>query len=575
MFLRPDEFKKILLRNKIISAEKFQKYLEQARKKGKNITDFILESKIISEQELSKMLSEYFHIPYIDLQNKQIPKNILSIIPEPIAKTHKIIAFEKTRNDLKVAMLDPRDLQTIEFIKKKTNLEVKLYITTPKEISNALHQYRSSLKARMSLITETDQEGKSIEELKNMAHNLPIVKIVDSLLEYAIFENASDVHIEPQEKELIVRYRIDGILKEVMNFSKNVLPAITARIKVLASLKLDEHRLPQDGRFKMEKEGEKISFRVSIIPTFYGEKTVMRLLNESKKIPSLIELGISEYNLKKIQRNIKKPHGMILVTGPTGSGKTTTLYSILNILNSSEVNISTVEDPIEYQMPHINQTQVEPKIGLTFANGLRSLLRQDPDIIMIGEIRDNETAEMSINASLTGHLVLSTLHTNDAATAFPRLLDMQVEPFLIASTVNIIIAQRLIRKICMNCIESYELDKEMLAHIEERVDTKTLLAVMAKEGIITHNQKLRSLLFYRGSGCTQCDKKGYKGRVGIYEVIEKTSEIEKLIIANTSGDKILKAAQATQGMTTLLQDGFIKAKMGMTTIEEILRTTQE
>jgi type IV pilus assembly protein PilB len=413
------------------------------------------------------------------------------------------------------------------------------------------------------------------EDLKKLAADLPVVRIVDTLLEYAVFEDASDIHIEPEEKEINVRYRVDGILRHVMTLPKNVQQGISARIKILANLKVDEHRLPQDGRFKINNKEYKVSFRVSIIPTFDGEKIVMRLLKEKAQILSLEQLGFQQSSLEMIKRNIEKPHGMILVTGPTGSGKTTTLYTVLNILNTPEVNICTVEDPIEYRMAHVNQSQVNAKIGFTFASGLRSLLRQDPDIIMVGEIRDQETAEIAIHAAMTGHLVLSTLHTNDAVTTLPRMADMGVASFLIASTTNLIIAQRLVRKICPNCIQSYNLDKPAVDELGKILNVDEIIIALKKVKVIANNQdKFESLLFYRGKGCKQCNGTGYKGRLGIYETLEITPDIAELIMKKAT-EKEIKDAALKQDMITMIEDGFIKAKNGITTIEEIMRVTKE
>ena len=408
-----------------------------------------------------------------------------------------------------------------------------------------------------------------------MAQDLPIVRIVDTLLEYAIFEGASDIHIEPTEKDVVIRYRVDGVLRDVMRLPKSIQPGLIARIKILANLKIDEHRLPQDGRFKITTSDYKISFRVSIIPVFDGEKVVLRLLNESAEVLSLEQLGLQLKALELIKLNIKKPHGIILVTGPTGSGKTTTLYTLINLLNKPDVNISTIEDPIEYRMPRINQSQVNPKIGYTFAVGLRALLRQDPNIVMVGEIRDNETAEIAAHAAMTGHLVLSTLHTNDASTTPPRLLEMDIAPFILASTINVIIAQRLVRKICLNCIQSYTLTKKAVEDIEKRFNLKRMLEVLEREGIIlSAKTPIDSLLFYRGKGCKQCNNTGYKGRIGIYEVLQVDTKIQNLILSRATTDEVRKAAEE-QNMLTMQQDGFIKAKNGITTIEEVLRVTKE
>ena len=394
-------------------------------------------------------------IPFVDLKGKKLDMAVLSLIPEPIARNHNIVAFKKENDTLEVAMLDTEDLSAIDFIKKKTGLRILPRLTDNESIKAALVQYQKSLKAEFgdiiqkevgSIKTLAEQMGGDANneaDLKKLAEDLPVVRVVDTLLKHAIIQDASDIHIEPMEEEVLVRYRIDGILHDAMVLPKNAGPSITARIKVLSNLKLDEKRLPQDGRFKVEMNGEKVSFRVSLLPTYYGEKTVMRLLRENVKGFTLEVLGFHGRNLELIHEATRLTTGMILTTGPTGSGKTTTLYTVLDILNTPDVNISTIEDPIEYQMSRINQTQVKPEIGFTFGSGLRSLVRQDPDIIMVGEIRDNETASLAVNAALTGHLVLSTLHTNSSAGAIPRLVDMKVEPFLIVSTVSIVIGQRL------------------------------------------------------------------------------------------------------------------------------------
>ena len=412
-------------------------------------------------------------------------------------------------------------------------------------------------------------------DLKKLAEDLPVVRIVDTLLEYSVIEGASDIHIEPEEKNITVRYRIDGILRNVMVLPKNVHSGIAARIKILANLKVDEHRLPQDGRFKISTDEYNVAFRVSIIPTFDGEKIVMRLLNEKAQVLSLEQLGLQPRPFEILKRNIAKPNGIILVTGPTGSGKTTTLYTILNILNTPQVNISTIEDPIEYRMPHVNQSQVNAKIGYTFAAGLRAFLRQDPNIIMVGEIRDQETAEIAVQAAMTGHLVLSTIHTNDAATTMPRLSEMGVPSFLIASTVNIIIAQRLVRKICPYCIQSYNLDKEAIEQLEKQVNIKDILRTLEDEkAILNANKGISSLLFYRGKGCKKCNNTGYKGRIGIYEVMENSKDLSALILRNASAKEI-NAQARLEGILTIVEDGFVKAKNGITTIEEVLRVTKE
>ncbi len=573
--LTEEQLQKILSKQKILDKGSFDKLQVEASKQGKKIIDLILEKKIITEENLYDAAAQYFNLPFINLKGQIIRKDILLLIPEAIAQTHKIIAFDLEGDNLKVATLNPDDLQTIEFLKKKTGFKLILHLSSPTTIKEILKQYHKSLKAEFKEITDVTDTPKSTDkELKELAQDLPVIRIVDTLLEYAIFEGASDIHIEPAEKEVLVRYRIDGILRDVMTLPKNAQTGLTARIKILSNLKLDEHRLPQDGRFKVSTDQYKVAFRVSILPVFDGEKIVMRLLNESSQILTLKKLGFQKKAFNIVKINITKPHGMILVTGPTGSGKTTTLYTVLNLLNTPEVNIATVEDPIEYRMPRINQSQINPKVGFTFASGLRSLLRQDPDIIMVGEIRDLETAEIAIHSAMTGHLVLSTLHTNDAVSTLPRLQDMGIASFLIASTTNVIVAQRLLRKICPNCIQSYNLTKENIKELEQRYNIESLLQSLAKEGVIASPDiPLKELLFYRGKGCKQCNNSGYKGRIGIYEVLEITADIQELIMKKAAAQELALAAKK-QDMLTLFEDGIIKAKNGVTTIEEILRVTK-
>lgn len=431
-------------------------------------------------------------------------------------------------------------------------------------------EFGDIIKRESQVLAETSSGGS--EDLKKIAEELPVVRIVDALLTHAIIQNASDIHIEPMETEIVVRYRIDGILHDAMTLPKTAAFGIVARIKVLANLKLDEKRLPQDGRFKMEVNEQKVSFRVSTLPTFYGEKTVMRLLRENAGGFTLEGLGFHGEGLERIHHATKQTTGMILATGPTGSGKTTTLYTILDIVNTPGVNISTVEDPIEYQMPRVNQTQVRPEIGLSFANGLRALVRQDPDIIMVGEIRDGETASLAINAALTGHLVLSTLHTNSAAGAVPRLFDMGVEPFLLVSTLRVIIAQRLVRVLC-NQKEKYTLSKNEIASLERMADLDRVLTTLKDEHIVDGSATWSSIPFCKPSPSPECGD-GYSGRLGIHEVLTLSSAIRDLIIANATTDTIEKQARK-EGMLTMAEDGIYKAAQGVTTLEEVFRVVSE
>lgn len=570
------QLKDFIKDGELIADDKLEEAFQYAEEQKKFLGDILLENKLIEESKLRELYAYILGVPFVDLRREIIPVDILQIVPEPIAKKYKIVAFEKKENAIKVAMLNPEDIQTIDFIRKKTGLKIITCLTSEESIEAVLKQYEKSLKAEFGDIIDINASKIGSEEetdLKRIAQGLPIIRIVDTLIKHAILQDASDIHIEPEENDVKVRYRIDGILHDAMSLPKPVKDGIVARIKVLSNLKLDEHRIPQDGRFKIERDGKKISFRVSILPVFDGEKVVMRLLDESSKGLTLEKMGLYGRGLEIVHRNIKRPNGMILATGPTGSGKTTTLYTIMDILNTSEVNICTVEDPIEYRMPRINQTQIYPKVGLTFATGLRSLLRQDPDIIMVGEIRDNETVEMAIHSAMTGHLVLSTLHTNNSAGALPRLLDMGAEPFLVASTVNTIIAQRLVRKLCPDCKQAYKVTIEKLEKIGVDDEFIKTFKLMEKN----NNKEASSgeeITLYKSVGCEQCGKEGYHGRIGIFEVLEVDEDIKNLVSRKASTEEIQTKAREN-GMMTMLEDGISKAIQGTTSIEEVLRVTRE
>ncbi len=574
--LNQDKIIKALEASYILTEEQYKRIQTEAKNKKVSLEDYLLANNIISENKLYELVAGQIKIPFVDLKNTVIRKDILLAIPEPIAQTHGIVAFDRTKETIKIATLDPDDLQTFEFIEKKFNTKLEIHLTTPASIKEIIKQYHKSLRAEFEALTheEISSEETSGEKLERLAEDIPVVRMVDTLLEYAIFERASDIHIEPGEIDVIVRYRIDGVLHDVMTLPKNVQAGLTARIKILSNLKLDEHRLPQDGRFKIKTNEYEVSFRVSIIPVFTGEKIVMRLLHESTQVLTLEQLGLQNYPLEVLKRNIEKPHGMILVTGPTGSGKTTTLYSIMHILNKPEVNISTIEDPIEYRMPRINQSQVNPRIGFTFANGLRSLLRQDPNIIMVGEIRDNETAEIAIHSAMTGHLVLSTLHTNDAIGTLSRLAQMGVPSFLISSTVNIVVGQRLVRKLCPNCMSSYNLSKINIEELSKKININKLLQTLSKLKIIKSADGIDKITFYKAVGCKQCGQDGYKGRMGIYEILEISPKIADLILSKSPTEKLTNQA-VEQGMVPMFYDGIIKAIKGITTLEEVIRVTKE
>ncbi|MCA9376205.1 MAG: type II/IV secretion system protein [Candidatus Doudnabacteria bacterium] len=574
MLLTPEDIERTLVANGTLPSEVFLRMKERADSESTDIGSLLLKEGIASEEQLYRAWSEVINVPFVDLVRETIDKDVLFLVPEDLAKQETVVAFRKEGDGVSIAMADPLDLQTIESLKKTLGLSMQVYLAPPDSIRDTLAQYRRGLQVEFNEIIEQTLSAAQAneEDLAKMAQDLPFIKIVDTIVDNAIVEGASDIHIEPMEQKVVVRFRIDGILQDMIVLPKPIYPGVVARIKILTSLKIDEHRLPQDGRFKIEREGYRVSFRVSIMPVFDGEKIVMRLLNEGSQILTLEQLGFQHSVLEIVKRNVAKPHGMILVTGPTGSGKTTTLYSVMNVLNQPGVNIATVEDPIEYRMPRINQSQVRAKIGFTFASGLRSLVRQDPDIIMVGEIRDAETAETAIHSALTGHLLLSTLHTNSAAGSMPRLIDMGIKPFLIASTANMVIAQRLVRRICTDCMERIEPEQAMLNAIEKEVDVPHILSILERERIIEKGKTLKDLPFSRGTGCKSCGDSGYKGRIGIYEVLEMDEDMKDLVTREATSEEIQEAA-LKKGMITMIEDGFIKIVTGVTTLEEILRVT--
>jgi type IV pilus assembly protein PilB len=548
--------------------------LPLAGKEGIELYQALVESKVVEEEIYARTNAELLQMPYVDLRGQTVPREILAIIPESTAREHHIIAFNQTERELNVAMADPSDRQIVEFIQKKVDQPVAVSLASYSSVREALSQYRQSLQIELQNILATVGAVQMQQDLSKVAEDLPVVRVTDLLLRHAILQSASDIHIEPTEENVICRYRIDGILYDAMTLPRTMLAGIVARVKVLSHLKIDEHRLPQDGRFKMETEDYRVAFRVSILPVYDGEKVVMRLLDESGRGYDLESLGMQPSMLRTFRAGIQKPHGMILVTGPTGSGKTTTLYAAMKELNTPEVNISTIEDPIEYRMPRINQTQVNPKIGLTFSNGLRSLVRQDPDILMVGEIRDQETASLAVNAALTGHLVLSTLHTNSASGALPRLLDMKVEAFLVASTVNLLVAQRLVRRLCPECRQETAFSPELLKDLVSVVNLDHLLELLQREKVVPAGATWPKIKFYKPTGCTVCSG-GYRGRLGIYEVIEFSDTIRDMLSATTSSKDLEDAARKEQSMMLMVEDGFCKVIRGETSIEEVTRVATE
>lgn len=522
-----------------------------------------------------KPLGRGSDIEFIEIGSRKIDKDILSIIPLNIAKQYNVVPVDLEEGVLTVAMIDPEDFDALQEIRKQTHLQLKPMLTTREDINGVLDQY-TGLQAEVQEVisaSDFDLSAKEIEEAsqenvfdESNNENSPTVKIVYSLLRRAIKEKASDIHIEPYEKKVVVRFRVDGILQQRLELPKEIQSAIISRLKIMANLKIDEQRLPQDGRFNISVDRRQVDFRFSTIPVVYGEKIVMRILDKTVGIISLEDVGLMDRGLDVLKKNMERTHGMILVTGPTGSGKTTSLYAVLGKLMNENVNIITLEDPVEYRIESINQSQVHVDIGYGFAAGLRAVVRQDPDIVMLGEIRDQETADMAIHAALTGHVVLSTLHTNDAAGSFPRLIDMKIEPFLITSSVHTVIAQRLARKICDNCREEIELSKELVAEIKEEIGR---MPTQIKQEISAHPLK-----FYHGKGCDRCAGKGYKGRIGVFEVLDVSEDIRDLILKRSSGTDITNQA-IKEGMVTMVQDGIIKTLKGLTTIEEVWRVTRE
>ncbi|MGZ6004614.1 MAG: GspE/PulE family protein [Candidatus Saccharimonadales bacterium] len=594
---------KLLKASHKLTDEQLNTLHEQAKADKKPIQDLAIKNNLITEKDLTKIYAEEIDIPFVELNAHEIKRDLLRLIPERVARQYNAVLFGVDDDGNKLlAMEDPDDIQAINFLQKQLGTDLKVHVATKANIQQALDQYRGNIGSELTkVISPEDQAEETEEEVdeKDLAEDSPIAQTVNLLIEYAVNAGASDIHIEPREDYISVRYRVDGVLREANKLPKKVLGSLVSRIKILANLKIDEHRAPQDGRFKVQVSGQLFAMRVSTLPIVDGEKVVMRILNESAKAATLEELGFWGTALDKINKAIVQPHGMILVTGPTGSGKSTTLFSVLSMLNSPKVNISTVEDPVEYRVPGTNQTQVNPVAGMTFVNGLRALLRQDPNVIMVGEIRDSETANLGVQAALTGHLVFSTLHTNNAATCLPRLLDMGIEPFLIASTARVIIGQRLVRKLCVDCREDYEPDEAVLKQLAEHFGIdhsdvmKTIHALeeaaleagigktntsktnkTSPAALSTTDSKIVRLWKVHDNGCESCGHTGYKGRIGIYEVLESSTAIQKMIVGDATSENIQDQA-IKEGMITMQIDGFIKQLRGQTSVEEILRVTTE
>ena len=594
MRISDSTLEKLLLDNNVVNSEQLKPLKEEAIRASATLQDTVLESRLIDEPTLTKLYATYADIPYIEMNPNDITSEALNRIPERIARQYAAIIFQIDADTgrIHMAMDDPDDIQAVNFLEKEIGNNVKIYIAPHTNILQALDNYRGDVNEELNQVIDIQREddgtAQQVSEA-DVAEDSPIAQTVNLLLEYAIRSSASDIHIEPRENYVQIRYRIDGVLKEVNQLPRNVLGALISRIKILANLKIDERRVPQDGRFKIKITGKQYALRVSTLPIADGEKVVMRILDESNQAVTLQQLGYWGHSLSVISEAMTQPNGMILVTGPTGSGKSTSLFSVLTMLNKPDVNISTIEDPVEYKIQGVNQTQTNAKAGMTFANGLRALLRQDPNIIMVGEIRDGETANLGVQAALTGHLVFSTLHTNNAATTLPRLLDMNIEPFLIASTVKAVVGQRLVRRLCQVCRQQYtpeqaEIDEIIsLFNLREgqtfsHIHNLEMQAVEQKVGgetpYGTNESTIVSLWHANPEGCDECSHTGYKGRIGIYEVLGVSVPIQKMITSNATSEQIQGQAIA-EGMVTMQSDGLVKVLRGNTTLEEVLRVTRE
>lgn len=564
----------ILKQDGLLTESQYAQLQQQSLTTGVSIDALLEKSSAVSPIDLTKAKAKLYNVGYVEMKNLAASPEALAKIPESVAEHYKVMpfAYDAKNRELSVAMANPLDLQTIAFLEAKSGSRVKPFLALASELIEEIpRRYAQSLSAEVTQVlkeagdSDINKRIVDVERIGDVIREAPIAKIVATVLEFAVKSRASDIHIEPLEDHTRVRYRIDGILQEKLVLPKKTHDAVVSRVKILAELKIDERRVPQDGRFTFKVEDQEVDLRVSTLPTVDGEKIVMRLLRKSSNVPTLAELGFRGMALKNIEDSIKVPHGIVLITGPTGSGKTTTLYSILHALNTPKVNIVTLEDPVEYQIDGVNQVQINPKAGLTFATGLRSFLRQDPNIIMVGEIRDNETADLAIQASLTGHLVFATLHTNSAAGALPRLLDMQAEPFLLASSMTCVLAQRVLRQVCSNCKEAYTPDAATVTEL------KRVLGPIYETYVQKSNGEVPKL--YRGRKCEVCGDSGYKGRLGIFEVLKINEKIGKLILGRSPASEIENLAVA-DGMLLMEQDGYVKALDGLTTLEEVMRVAK-
>lgn len=564
-----ERLRSILTEQGLIDAATFDEIASEAQRRKQTIADILISQNIISRDYLLTVIATAVGVEKVNLGAVKIDEAVLHLLPEDVSRRLKAVPFRRDPDGaIHVAMEDPTNLETLDFLRLRLGAKIKPYLATDEDLNRGFALYERQLTKDFKKIIEESIQASlrsRAKDLTEAAAELPVVAIVDNLIAYAISSRASDIHIEVLEDSILIRYRIDGLLREIIRMPKEILPAVIARLKILSGLRVDEHTHPQDGRFRQKIGDELVDIRVSVIPTFYGEKVEMRLLAAAQKPLSFGQLGMLEETFKILEAAISKTYGMVLVCGPTGAGKTTTLYSVMNILNRPEVNIVTIEDPIEYELRYVNQMQINPAAGITFASGLRSIVRQDPNIIMVGEIRDQDTANIAVQAALTGHLVLSSLHTTDAPTAVPRLVDMNIQPFLVAAVLNAVTAQRLARRIHLDCIESYVPDPEVYRAISEQLKDM---------GINPATIKLPKT-FYRGKGCAVCGYTGYLGRIGIFEVLDITENVRKLIISPDFNLDNLKKLARQEGMVTMYEDGLRKVERGLTTIEEIFRVIRE
>ncbi len=567
---------KFLEQEGCFTREQFKKIEQQAEREGRPVVAELLDQANGNTERILEVLAGYYQLESVVLRGRMISPYVLGLIPKDLAEAHNLVTFKKAGECVHVATTNPEDVEIINFIRRKTGLQAQVYITTPADIAYALQRYESKLAEEFGKIIEESLKETlaSHETEEKLAQFVPVVKMVNSIIDRALASRASDIHIEPGSEQIVIRFRIDGLLKKVVELPREVLPPILARIKLMANLKIDEHRLPQDGRFRYTFHDHEVALRVSIVPNLHGSKIVLRLLDTRQKKFNFRTLGLNKRDLAIIKRESLKPHGMLLVTGPTGSGKTTTLYALLSLLNRERVNICTVEDPIEYGLEGINQMQVNPGAGLTFANGLRSLLRQDPDIIMVGEIRDSETAEIAINSAMTGHLVLSSLHTNNAFLAPQRLVEMGLKPFMVASVVNLIIGQRLVRTICKHCTSPLSNLSKHLERYGESLSLESAVVNLQKSGLLPADFSWSRVVLYHGRGCDRCSETGYQGRLGIYEFMEVDEVVSQAILKSNTTEGVKQAARQ-QGVLTMIEDGILKIINGQTTFEEVTRVTKE